>query len=345
MNRSQTESLPLAEVDPVQARALAQSIKRFGFNFDRFDDPLMYPPAAEDPPRVALFFFFLVAIDHRTNTQGKTYTGIVNGVQLTGAELMYALAMKRFEQDHSFFTAERMSRVSSDEIVSLFRVTEPQTIDIAGPEERAILLRDCGLKLQREFDGSVLRMISKSGGYLLSSDGNGLLQLLSRFNAYQDPLRKKPFLLTKFLERRHLISLNDPENLHVPVDNIIQRLALRTGVIKLMSSEVENKIRNDIEVDPVEEEAIRNITMQAFDEVARNVGLSAVYLDDILWEFGRIHCRVPIPFCDGLPESRRAYRIIKSGPVGECPFGPGCKSYRDASRWKLKEPRFKTIFY
>ncbi len=347
MSPPQTEGFPLATVDPLQARKLSESIKRFEFSFDRFDDPLLYPDAEVDASRVASFFFFIVAIDHRTHPKGKTYRGIVGGVELTGADLMYALAMRRFHEDTSFFTAERMSRISGEEIVDLFRVTEPEIIDIAGPDERAILLRDCGLELQRDFEGSVLNMISRSAGFLLQLDGSGFLQLLKRFHAYQDSLSKKSFLLVKFLERRHLLPLKDPENLHVSVDNILQRLALRTGIVRLTSNDLENKIRNESQVNSAEEEAIRRMTLQAFDEVARVASLSAAYLDDILWEFGRVHCRVPVPLCDSLPgiESRRPYRIIKSGPIGECPFGPGCQGYRETARWKLKEPNFKTSFY
>jgi hypothetical protein len=37
--------------------------------------------------------------------------------------------------------------------------------------------------------------------------------------------------------------------------------------------------------------------------------------------------------------------MIKSGPVGECPFGPGCQGYNNRVRWELKEPNFKTAFY
>jgi hypothetical protein len=346
-SRSPDESFPITTIDHLQCRKFAESIKRFDFSFDRFDDPLLYPDAETDLSEVALFFFFIVAIDHRTHPDGKIYSGRVDGVELTGAELMYALAMKQFDKDHSSFTADQMSTISPEEIASLFRVTEPEIIDIAGAKERAILLNDCGRKLQRDFGGSVLKMVSKSGGFLLRSDGNGFLQLLKRFSAYQDTMSKKSFLLIKFLERRHVLSLKDPENLHVPVDNILQRLSLRTGIVRLMKRDLENKIRNDNQVNSKEEKAIRHATMLAFDEVARTASLSAAYMDDLLWEFGRVHCRVPIPFCDSLPEpeSQRPYRIIKSGPIGECPFGPGCQGYCDKVRWQLKEPNFKTFFY
>jgi hypothetical protein len=337
----------LTKIEPLQAQKLAESICRFGFNFDKFDDPFLYPNSATDPSKVASFFFFIVAIDHRTHPKGKTYSGRINGVELTGAELMYALAMRQFDRDSSFFSADHMCTVSPKEIQTVFRVTDPETVDIAGVDERATLLQDCGRKLKRDFNGSVLNMVSNSQGFLLRNNGNGFLQLLKRFIAYQDTVSKKSFLLVKFLERRHIISLKDPENLHVPVDNILLRLALRTGVVKITNLDLEKKIRDGISVKPKEEKALRLGTMEAFDEASKSGSLSAAYLDDLLWEFGRIHCRVPIPLCDRLPEpdSQRPYRIITSGPVGECPFGLGCQGYCNKDRWELKEPNFKTYFY
>jgi hypothetical protein len=244
----QTGGLGLTTVDDFQCRKFAESIMRFEFNFDKFDEPLLYPNTGVDPHRVALFFFFIVAIDHRTHPKGKIYRGIIDGTELTGSELMYALAMRRFNEDVSFFTAERMSTISSEEIANVFRVREPEIMDIKGADERANLLRDCGTKLQRDFDGSVLTIISRSGGYLSKSDENGFIPLLRRFTAYEDPLSKKIFLLVKFLERRHLLSVKDPENIHVPVDNILQRLALRTGILRLTKKSLEDKIRTDVSI-------------------------------------------------------------------------------------------------
>jgi hypothetical protein len=111
--QSQTGGLELVLVDRFQCQKLAESIKRFEFNFDRFDDPLLYPNAESDSSRVALFFFFIVAIDHRTHPKGKIYKGRIDGTELTGAELMYALAMRRFSEDASFFTAERSDKFSA----------------------------------------------------------------------------------------------------------------------------------------------------------------------------------------------------------------------------------------
>ena len=111
--QSQTGGLELVLVDHFQCQKLAESIKRFEFNFDRFDDPLLYPNAGSDPSSRVALFFFIVAIDHRAQPKGKIYKGRIDGTEFTGAELMYALAMRRFSEDASFFTAERSDKFSA----------------------------------------------------------------------------------------------------------------------------------------------------------------------------------------------------------------------------------------
>jgi len=307
----------------------------------------MYPDKNTEAALTANFFFFLVAIDHRTHPDGQQYTGIVNGTQLTGAELLWSLAKRRFDEDPDFFSPLKLSNVSVKEIIELFKVNQPQQIDVAGPESRTLLLRDCAQVLQTKFEGSILNVVAASEGLLVRDDSLGFLQQLKQFKAYEDPINKKSFLLSKFLERRHFVTFKDPTNLHVPVDNILLRLALRTGIVKVTDSNLDQKIRTDVTVSPDEEYALRLFTRYAFDRVGALLKMNATYLDDILWEFGRAQCQVPKPFCDTLPNDpfRRAYRMIRAGPIGECPFSQGCAAYKRPEMWTLKEPNVKTIYY
>jgi hypothetical protein len=118
-------------------------------------------------------------------------------------------------------------------------------------------------------------------------------------------------------------------------------------MVKLVDIDLEGKIRSNTAVTEEEERMLRQFTLEAFDKVARSLNMNATHLDDILWEFGRAHCHVPTPICDTLPPEpyRRPYRMVRSGPIGECPFGPGCGAYKKPEMWKLKEPKFKTIYY
>ncbi len=337
---------PLAALDSDQIKEFAASLARFNFQLDEFDDPLLYPEGDMDAAS-ANFFFLLVAIDHRTHSPGKPFQGRVNGVNLHGAELMWALAKKRFTEDPAFFEPERLAHVDAEQISELFQIDTPEPVQISGAEERAELLRDCAQKLVAKFEGSILNLISRSGEWMIRQNGKGFLQQLGVFSAYEDPLSKKSFLLAKFLERRGLLRIRDPENLHVPVDNVLQRVALRAGLVQLKDEDLDKKVRQGLTVTDEEEMKIRKQTMAAFDAVADELRISPTRLDDVLWELGRAHCHVPTPICDQPTNDdfKRAYRIIAAGPVTECPFGMGCQGYQRPERWELKEPNFLTAFY
>ncbi|OYT56351.1 MAG: hypothetical protein B6U76_04010, partial [Desulfurococcales archaeon ex4484_217_2] len=75
-----------------------------------------------------------------------------------------------------------------------------------------------------------------------------LIDRLKTFRAYEDPVEKKSFLLVKFLERRGIFKPIDKENLHVPVDNHLVRIAFRLGIVKL-DREILKKVLNGEEFD------------------------------------------------------------------------------------------------
>jgi len=335
------------KVDEAQVAKLAAGLSQFKFTFDQFDEPLLYPANSDAPNRVANYFFFLVAIDHRTQREGRRYAGQVDGVSLHGAELLWALAKRRYDSDPGFFTAEHMATVTAAEVADTFRVRLPTPVDLLGPRDRAILLQDAGQTLSQEFRGSVLDLVKRSEGFLVRSDEDGLLQLLRRFRAYSDPLTKKSFLLVKFLERRGFLHIRDPQNAHVPVDNVLQRVALRTGVVRVEDGPLDRKIRTETPITSQEDLAIRGEVSAAFDSLSTALGMSPTKVGDIFWEFGRAHCTVPNATCERLPDevSVRVRRLISEGPVGICPFARGCRGFQKPELWTLKEPVYETTYY
>src|SRR2546426_2016867 len=119
-----------AVINRRQSDKLARSIGRFRFAFDDYTEPLLYPSKNADPVASANFFFFLVAIDHRTHRRGEQFKGRVGGLELVGAELLWALAKERFSSNPSFFSPARLSKVSTVEIEDLFSV---DGVVVSGP--------------------------------------------------------------------------------------------------------------------------------------------------------------------------------------------------------------------
>jgi hypothetical protein len=136
---------------------------------------------------------------------------------------------------------------------------------VADPDRRAALWRDLAAGLERDYDGSARRLLD-SAGVLLAD----LLDRLAAFEAYADPLAKKSQLLAKICERRGWLSVSDPESWEVSVDNVLMRLALRSGLVG--------------EGDLGE---VRSATRNAFKWMALETGIPPPELDDMLWELGR----------------------------------------------------------
>ena len=136
------------------------------------------------------------------------------------------------------------------------------------PDRRAALWRDLATGLERDHGGDASVLLGAAGAHL--GGAGGLLDLLARYRAYADPLRKKSFLFAKICARRGWLEVRDPDRWQVCADNVLMRLALRSGL-----------------VDPGPLATVRASTLEAFRAVATRAGVSPPVLDDLLWERGR----------------------------------------------------------
>jgi hypothetical protein len=136
------------------------------------------------------------------------------------------------------------------------------------PERRAKLWDNLAQGMLKGYGGQAEQLIDAAGGKLAGQ--GGALVRLSEFDAFADPLRKKALLVCKVWERRGWLTVSDPENWDVCADNVLMRLALRSGLVE----------EGDVET-------VREATRDAFKQVAEEAGISPPVLDDLLWERGR----------------------------------------------------------
>jgi hypothetical protein len=206
---------------------------------------------------------FLCAIDHRTGYRGRY---LVDGKgPFEGSALLWAVGIQGARRHPRLLTATSLAGVSADRVAELFRIGGET---VADPERRAALWRELAEGLEREHGGEAEALLNTAGGALGGSDG--LLALLARYQAYADPLGKKSFLFAKICERRGWLHVRDPECWEVCADNVLMRLALRSGLVR---------------PGPLDE--VRSATRQAWKAVAKQAGLGPPALDDLLWELGR----------------------------------------------------------
>jgi hypothetical protein len=241
-----TASGPMARV-AARVRELAQAYDPPGF------EHVPDPDAA----------IFLCAVDHKTGYE-RSHTVDGDG-PYSGSELMWELGVRAHAREPGLLTAARLGEVSGGEVAALFEIDDET---VADPDRRAALWRDLAAGLQLDYDGSTAALLEASDGRL-GGEG-GLLARLSTFDAYSDPLQKKSFLFVKICERRGWLEVSDPDSWEVCVDNVLMRLALRSGLV---------------EPGPLDE--VRGGTRGALKQVAAEAGLAPPVLDDLLWERGR----------------------------------------------------------
>jgi hypothetical protein len=279
-------------------------------SIDDFTDPRYYPPPGTDYEKLTMYFLVMVSMDHRLSRPGKPYEAVIDGEMYHGADLLYRLGMKMFSENPDFFTPEYLSRIKEEDVtkwLSPSEKTRPADLKL-----RTFLLKDLGLKLKGFFNGKAYEIVEKSRGYL-RNNGAGFIELVKTFTAYQDPVEKKAFLLTKFLERRNVIPIVDPWNKELPVDNHLTRLAIRWGLVEVGSDLLE-KIASRKPFTFDEDVVIRYYARMAFKIVSQKTGVDPFVLDDFLWSFGRTTCKRDEPLC------------IK----GEnCPLMDVCRAYAD----------------
>lgn len=321
------------EVEVSTCRKLAEILSGLEIEEEKFVDPRFFPSPGDDPEHVARYFFFMVAIDHRTRTRRHSYGETVEGEYLEGSELLYRLGAKRYEEGVEMFSPEKMARISASEVKEWLSYG---SAEIRDPDVRAYLLRDCALKLLALYKGSVLRLLGESTGVLYAGIGGGLIERLKVFRAYEDPVEKKSFLLVKFLARRGLFEPRDREKLQVAVDNHLTRVAVRTGMLVAEGRELElfaRARRASYEEDVV----VRMYARIAYKIVARESGLDPLLLDDVVWSIGRGCCKEEGAECD----TGRVAALRARG----CPLRTACRAYSEPRLKKLVEHELETWYY
>jgi hypothetical protein len=199
---------------------------------------------------------FLCAVDHMS---GYERAHLVDGQgPYSGSELMWAVALRRVDE----LNAATLREIEPARVAELFGIDDET---VADPDRRAELWRDLAAGLLRAYDGSAQRLLDSAGGRLTD-----LLGRLAAFAAYADPLAKKSQLFAKICERRGWFEASDPERWEVSADNVLMRLALRSGLVEEGSLD-----------------QVRGATRDAFKRIALETGISPPQLDDMLWELGR----------------------------------------------------------
>jgi hypothetical protein len=240
--------------DPQLISGIAARVRELAVDYEP-------PDFAEVPDADAALF--LCAIDHRT---GYRRAYLVGGKgPYDGSALLWALACAAERRHPGLLSAASLAAVDAQRVEDLFRVGGET---VAGADQRARLWRDLAAGLSQRYEASAEPLIAAAESRLGGS--GGLISRLAEFEAFADPLAKKSYLFAKIAARRGWFTVGDPECWEVCADNVLMRLALRSGLMH-----------------PGPVEVVRAATRETLKRVAQEAQLEPPLLDDLLWELGK----------------------------------------------------------
>ncbi len=281
-------------IDEEQISNVSRELQKIKIEPDPFTDPRYYPPPEDDYEHVVSYFFAMVAIDHRTSVF-KEYRAKIGEEEYKGADLLWRLGKEMYDRDPDFFLPENLAKITLETVQKWLTIDKAEIWD---PGIRTLLLQDLGKKTIIYYNSKFTNILKKSEGKIRGE--NSLTNILKIYRAYEDPVEKKIFLLIKFLTRRKLVQIRDPENIELPIDNHLTRIAIRLGIVKI-DEKLQEKIEKEIETDRDTDIEIRLTIRKAWKKLAQKTGIEPTTLDDYLWNHGRKTCTPENPKCSKCP--------------------------------------------
>jgi hypothetical protein len=331
------------EINPAQVTTLGQRLVGLDWKstgFATFESAL---PSSQ-PAQLADFFFFNSALlfdFYGLETE-------IDGQYIKGSDLFFAFARRKARDDPGFFTAARLVDLAVAEYEAVYALDEnPAHTLINRAEERVAILQDLARGLLRNYQASTLVLLDQCDHHLHTAGDIGLLDRLPAFVGYNDPHFKKAFVFIKALVGLNLWDAQDREDLFIPVDYHLIRMALRTGLVRVTDPELADQLHTRTLATPADDWEIREIIKRAYKALEENAGVDVFVLDEIFWTIGRSCCHYARPprctACDFTDCS-----VMKSFEYrcpGRCPLSGACLGSSDEFHRTFFEPRLVTTYY
>ncbi len=331
------------EINRQQAEAIGRRLAELSWRSGGFATFEAAMPSRQ-PAQLADFFFYNSALLF-------DFYGLeadLDGEHVKGSDLFFAFARRKAQEDPDFFTAPRLADLTVSEYQAVYAPDgDPAHTLINRAEERVAILRDLARGLLRDYQGSTLTLLAACDNRLHTPEGTGLLDRLSKFEGYNDPHFKKAFVLLKVLVGLDLWHTQDTQNLFIPVDYHLIRMALRTGIVTVTDPALADQLHTRSPATDADDWEIREVVKRAYKVVEESSGIGVFVLDEIFWTIGRSCCHYARPprctVCDFTDCS-----VMKSFDYecpGRCPLATTCLGARDEVYRTFFEPRLVTTFY
>lgn len=289
------------------------------------------------------FFLALVAICHQTSPrEHPPLEGTIGGIQRRGWDYLFGRLEEACRADQTLLSPERWCQLSASDVGQLFH--DPELGDrLTDPQHRAELLRDLGSKMISQ-DWSLADQLYRHCGGRIAAGQPTLLQVLSLFRAYNDPVHKKSYFFLALMRNSGLWHYVDGEALGPPVDYHEVRGHLRLGTVVIADLELLEKVRANRTVTEKDDVAIRRAVHDAIMYISDRSGLrNPSQLHYLFWNLFRSICTREAPQCftlrSGFALPERYMHLVADG----CPFASLCPSAGTAN--PICEHFFETDYY
>jgi len=298
--------------------------------------------------QIGNFYLLLVAISHQTSPQGKpALEGIVDGRHSRGWDYLFQKCEEVARSNAVVLTADYWAKLTPQALEAIFR-DEQFGSRLTDLSARAALINDLGRVMAKHSWKIADEIYAAAGGRIATGQPN-LVELLSEFHAYRDPVRKKTYFYLALMRNAGVWKYQDSDQLGAPVDYHEVRGHLRIGTVEIRDASLYSKIFHRLEVTAEEDISIRQAVHEALMFLSAQSGLqNPSQLHYLFWNIFRSCCTRENPHCYSCPPScslPARYVPLTLFPDGSrrCPFSEVCSS---ADREiKLVEHNLSTDFY
>ncbi|VVB81983.1 Uncharacterised protein [uncultured archaeon] len=328
-------------VNESQCRLIAERLEPLQFRKDHFDRPFLAFPADEETKLRA--YLFAAAICHQTHT-------LVNKRKnLKGWSCLEDVYMALGKANSRLLDPAYLAKLGPEELSGKLK---PLFADDGNPEnctldrlvERSNFLIQTSKLLNEKYDGKVRNLLVKSNGFLLNG-GTGLYEILEKFEAYADPLRKKSTVFVQTIIGADLFSVKDPESIEPTMDYHMQRLLLRTGCVDVLDESLRKSLL--LRAPLSSDDDVRKSCVEAVRIMAVIAKKNYFEMDELLWSLGRSCCKDKTLCRDGVCNQAPCtfHSFVDIPEHVKCVFDGVCKGKSDESYRKLWQPVVDTHYY
>lgn len=277
------------------------------------------------------FLLLVVAICHQTTpaTGEPPLEGTVNGRMAKGWDYLLRKLASEAVHDTRWVRPSAWIAMRAEVLQSTLRDADKGD-RLTDPEGRASLIRDLGEVMLAQGWRSVSDIHLLCDGRLAGRQPS-IIEQLTKFRAYQDPVRKKSYYFLSMMQNFGLWSFADTEHLGPPADYHEVRGHLRIGTVRIDDPELLRRliVRQRVSID--EDNRIRNAVVQAISAIARALGITPSRAHYMFWNVFRNICTRDDPQCfelrPGNPLPERYLPLTQLAPGGHgCPFATVCQS-------------------